>query len=376
MYIIARMLSVLNQLIPKNKHIILFYDSMNPYLQDNTEAIYNYIRHTRKLNKKLFCCVPNSKVREKNIVGIYRGVLIFLRAKYVFYSFGDFRIKPSKGQMVINQWHGAPIKAIGKMMNDNIYQKEKLDNFTFLLATSPLFANVLSKAFDCNKNKIKIIGQARNDYLFSKKDGLAGIDIQKENYSKMILWMPTFRVSKDNRFHDAEIKNKETLLPILKTVNDLKSLNYFLNSVNVLLVIKIHSHAMFNRINLSNIKVITNDDIYPKGIKLYEFVKEFDALITDYSSVFIDFLLLDKPIGFTLDDYESYLENRGFSIEEPIKIMPGHHIFNYEDFSSFIKDVALSVDIYKERRKEVLKLTNSFVDAENCARLLELVGIH
>jgi CDP-glycerol glycerophosphotransferase (TagB/SpsB family) len=374
MYAIARFLSLINRIIPKNKKLILFYDSMNECLTDNTEAIYNYI-HNKSTKYKLVSCIPNCKKKDINTVGTIRGVLTYLRATYVFYSFGDFRIQPSKKQIVINQWHGAPIKAIGKITNQEIYQKERLDNFTYLTSTSPLFSKVMQKAFDCDKDKIIPIGQARNDYLFSDKEVLSYLNIKKEKYKKLILWMPTFRVSKDKRFFDSEIKNKETLLPILESTNDLIKLNDLLCDENIFLVIKIHEHSDFNKIDFSNIKSITNREILPKGVKLYEFVKEFDALITDYSSIFVDYLILNRPIGFTLDDYNSYLENRGFSIDNPINMMPGHHILNYEDFINFILDISNSYDKYEIDRYNILKLTNSYYDNKNCERLIKLAGI-
>ena len=48
-----------------------------------------------------------------------------------------------------------------------------------------------------------------------------------------------------------------------------------------------------------------------------------DALITDYSSVYFDYLLLDKPIGFTVDDMELYIKDRGFIFNNPEEYMPG-----------------------------------------------------
>ncbi len=49
-----------------------------------------------------------------------------------------------------------------------------------------------------------------------------------------------------------------------------------------------------------------------EGLQLYEFIHCADALVSDYSSVAIDYLLLDRPLGFTLDDYKEYTQSRGW----------------------------------------------------------------
>ena len=274
-YLCARILSILNVFIPKKKNMILFYDSMNSVLWDNTEAIYSYIEQN-DVNEKYKKIIYLSK-KEKNKL---KCIWYFLRAKYVFLSFGDLRIKPTKNQIIVNQWHGAPIKSIGKLTKCDDYHREKLDNFTYCLCTSDLFKPIFEKAFGCNKDKVVVLGQARNDYLYRD------LNIKEywsdfSNFEKRIIWMPTFRLSKDKRFKDSSIINEETMLPIFEKVSDLEKLNDYLRNKNILLRIKIHAHAEFKDLEYSNIKFITNDELINKKIKLYEFITLFDAMITD-----------------------------------------------------------------------------------------------
>lgn len=375
---VLKIISYLNEIIPKNKNKILLYDSARNFLDDNTEALYSYLIENNYDKKyEIICCVPNEKENNsfyKNI-GILEGVFHYLTSKYVFFSFGDFRIEPSKKQIVVNQWHGSPIKKLGKMTSDKNYLTEKLDNFTFLLSASEFFTEILSKSFGCSKDKIKIIGNARNDYLFSKKETLKILGIKKENYKKSILWMPTFRKSNNNRFNDGNTKETETMLPILNTFKDMEKLNDILIKEKILLIIKVHPSAIFKKKNYSNIKIMVNDNLRIKNIKLYEFVKEFDALITDYSSIYFDYLLLNRPIAFTLDDYEIYQNSRGFNFENTIDYLAGNHIYNSEDLIRFILDLLEGKDNYKEQRIKMNNLFNYYQDSMNCKRLLEEVGI-
>lgn len=373
-----KIFSYLNQIIPKDKNKILLYDSTRSFLDDNTEALHSYLI-TNNYNKKykIICCVPNEKENNSSYknVGILEGVFHYLTSKYVFFSFGDFRIKPSNRQIIINQWHGSPLKRVAKMTSGKTYLTERLDNFTFLLSASEFFTEILSKSFGCSKDKIKIMGNARNDYLFSKKETLKILGIKKGDYKKLILWMPTFRKSNDNRFNDGDTKETETMLPILDTFQDMEKLNDILTKEEILLIIKVHPLAIFKERNYSNIKVMVNDDLRVKSIKLYEFVKEFDALITDYSSIYFDYLLLNRPIAFTLDDYEMYQKSRGFNFENAIDYLAGHHVYRIKDLIDFIADLSQEKDIYKNKRVEMNNLFNYYQDNLNCKRLLEEVGI-
>ncbi len=371
-YLLARILSFLNRIVPKKKNLIVFYDSLNEELSDNTEAIYRYIiQHDieKKYIKKIL--LANGKNKNSKIV----CAIQYMRAKYVFYSFGDLRIKPSRKQIVVNQWHGSPLKTVGKLSKDESIKKERTDNFTFLLASSELFKKPLAKAFGCEEDKVKIAGQARNDYLFEEGKSLYYLNALKgDEYEKTILWMPTFRISNDGRFKDSTKINTETLLPIFGTFKELEKLNSYLREKNVLLVIKIHHYAMFEKKNYSNIKYVTNDDLEKYQTVLYSFVKDFDSLVTDYSSIFADYCLLNKPMGFTLDDYEEYKKERGFSIDDPMQYMAGHHIMNINDFYDYTCDLRNNSDKYEKKRKRVMKIMNEYA-SDNCKRLCILTGI-
>jgi len=371
-YMLARILSFVNILIPKKSNMIIFYDSLNKTLLDNTEAFYQYIKDNDKTNKfEKVILLPKGNSKHNKIY----CALKYMRAKYVFFSFGDLRIKPSKNQIVVNQWHGSPIKTIGKLTKYSDYQSERLDNFTYLISSSELFVEPFCKAFGCDKSKIKVIGQARNDYFYSKvKTDYFTKRLDGDKYKKTIIWMPTFRLSKDKRFVDCSEINQETLLPIFPSFEKLNALNKFLNNEKVLLVIKIHGYSSFVNKNYSNIKYVSNDDLTETNTKLYSFIKDFDSLITDYSSVFTDYYLLNKPVGFTVDDYDAYNSERGFSIDEPKKYMIGDFIENIDDFYKYIFNVIEGNDKLSKKRNEVMKLVNKYND-DNCKRLCQLVGI-
>ncbi|WP_026766260.1 CDP-glycerol glycerophosphotransferase family protein [Selenomonas ruminantium] len=378
MLLFAKMLSLLNMIIPKNERQMLFYDSARTFLDDNTEALYTYlINHGYEKKYKMICCVPNQKKESPfanyKPVGAIRGILAFMTSKYVFFSFGDFRIKPARNQVVVNQWHGMPVKKIGKYTKDPKYLEERLDNFTYLLASSEMYKPIMAKAFGCDLDKVKVLGATRIDYFFSKKNTLNSFNIIRKDYNKLVIWMPTFRNSIDDRFHDGGEDN-ETLLPIFYTYDSLKMLDEYLNKKNILMVIKIHPMAKFKKGIYKRIKIITNDEITSQGVRLYEFIKEFDALITDYSSIYNEFIILNRYMAFTIDDQENYLKSRGFIFDDINEMLPGPKISNVKEFYSMLNDIQNDVDLYREHRKRVKKLVNKY-DRNHCERLVDFLGL-
>jgi len=131
----------------------------------------------------------------------------------------------------------------------------------------------------------------------------------------------------------------------------------------------------FNYSSHSNIMCLTNPELEEKGIHFYSLLKQTDALITDYSSVFFDYLLLDKPLAFTIDDIDSYSGNRGFVFENPLDYMPGEKIKNSEEFFSFIDNCVNGLDEFKSQRLDINDKVNYYKDNKNCERIIKFVGI-
>src|SRR5699024_6633597 len=102
--------------------------------------------------------------------------------------------------------------------------------------------------------------------------------------------------------------------PILNSKN-ITMFNEFLIKKNITIVIKVHPHqknlSLFKK-QYSNIKIL-DDSMLDINVDFYNYIPAFDSLITDYSSIIFDYLLLDKPIAFAIEDYDEYLDKRGFT---------------------------------------------------------------
>ena len=88
----------------------------------------------------------------------------------------------------------------------------------------------------------------------------------------------------------------------------------------------------------------------------------------------IDYLLLDRPLCFTLDDYEAYTESRGWVFEDPLEYMPGEHVYDMDGFRGFLTHVKNGVDDYKEQREAVRAKTHNACD-NYCQRVLDYFNI-
>lgn len=103
-------------MIPKkNKRIVLY---SNWGFRDNLRTLYQYLVDHGYPEEYDIICASNDFYhleKDKNVkyVSIYRGLYYFLTSKYFFYSFGKYPIKPAPNQMVVNLWHGMPLKKLG-----------------------------------------------------------------------------------------------------------------------------------------------------------------------------------------------------------------------------------------------------------------------
>lgn len=111
-------------------------------------------------------------------------------------------------------------------------------------------------------------------------------------------------------------------------------------------------------------------------LELYAYLGISSALITDYSSTYIDYLLVNRPIGFTVGNMDEYTRKRGFIFDSPQDYMPGTMIRTQTQLYEFLKSVAAGTDLYAAQRAEINALFNDYDQSKsNCAAVLEYIGV-
>lgn len=374
----VELLSLLNKFIPKNNKIILFYT--NPKYNDNVRALLQWcVENVSQQDFVLYSCVKIAlPYKNKHVFFISRvqGLFVFLRAKYVFYDVGTTRIRPSKEQIVVQLWHGTPLKKIGRSVSP-YRKKERLNAFSFVITTSTEFKQVFAEAFECSEEQVLIFEYPRNDYLLQPEYKVLKL-YQNQTYKKNILWMPTFRKS----YYDG-MSNREQChnfaLSFFSGHKDLRILNDYLCDKEYFLTIKLHPASIDNSLlfpDFSNIKIFNNLEYASLNVQNYSFVSCFDVLITDYSSIYFDWILLDRPLAFTVDDIDAYSEERGFVFNNPLEYMPGEIIHSQKEFYNFIEKLSGDVDNYALQRKQVREYAHTTEwNGDACKKIIEYVGL-
>lgn len=345
---------------------------------DNARALYEYMLK-KKLNKKYkiiwIVDEPNNYKNEFNVKFISRKIKtkkeiqnfyeIIGKAKYLFFTHPFWYKKENKDQVIINLWHGIPLKAGGKDIHTT---------FDYITVPSEFSKNLFHKFIGSVESQYIITGSPRTDLMFEKNNSLKKIT-KLNNNTKAIICMTTFKQS--TYMKDSDIIYP-FVLPFIENINELKILNDNLKKLNIKLIIKIHhlqKTDLLSTITLSNILYIEDKDLNEKGIQLYELIGQTDALITDYSSIMFDYMLLNRPIGYFINDLEEYKEKRGFLVEDIDSYMIGKKMKSKEEFNDFLEDIINGKDQYKKEREKFAKKMHKYNDNHNCKRILEIFDI-
>lgn len=372
---IARTLATRLFALGKLKNTILF-ESHGDFC-DNSRELFEYMLsiHLNERWKMVWLMRDRKRFKETKLPNVkfislfpvtlwdkiqYKRYLA--QARFAFYTHQRPEFKLNRGETYVNLWHGAGPK-----------RPTYIDigaNFDYVLYSSDIFKEAFVNYFSCKESQLLPLGNPRNDLLFKPGEGLS--KIISRSYRKVIIWMPTFRVSSTGRADFVDVENQNHGLPIVNSDAKLKELDAILSAHDMLLIVKTHPMEDLSAINMEgkeNILLLTNRELDSKAVFLYTLLKDTDALITDVSSVYVDYLLLDKPIGFTVDDLGNY--KTGYIFEEPLLFMPGAHILDFDDFRQFVLDVAEEKDVHAPQRANVNRLLNKYQNGHFSKRIVE-----
>ena len=367
-----------------NDKYIVF--SSEPDFSDNAKKLYEYYISNEKYKDYKYIWLVKDKKRFKDtnntiflksdaryhknqpLKALY--YLNISRMIYFTHSAHFELLKKKKNQIIINLWHGCGYK------NIQANKKKYIEThpFDYALVPGKVFIDTKSSFWGCKKEQILTIGYPRYDLLKENNNTTIKYVNNLRKNNKLVLWMPTFRNTGNGYYPEEKIKRNFDM-PLLDSKEELEILNNLCKKTNVILCIKRHprqlKYSCENK-TYSNIIFIDNNTLVKENIDLYSLLKYTDGLITDYSSVAIDYLLLNKPIAFTLDDYEEYSKSRGFVFKDPKKYMPGHHIYNFEDMQKYVEDIGNNKDLYKEDRQAIMNEVHNPCD-NYCERIVNKI---
>ncbi len=293
-------------------------------------------------------------------------------ARYFFFTdaYGFVR-NCRKDQVRVQLWHGCGFKKrLSRMPCERRYE--------YMTVTSPWYASIHAKEFGLRSDQMLVTGCAKTDWLFTDSPGLTE-QLSIPLCRHLIFWMPTYRFS-EKRMHkpvDGTLY-EETGLPLLSSMEALCRVEEELAGTDTVLVIKLHpfqDRASVRVGGFSHIVLLENETLYRRHLQINQVLGHADALISDYSSTAVDFLILDRPMAFLVEDEKAYGDTRGFVVPDLCEYLPGEQVRTLSAFLDFIKDVACGTDRSKEKRAALRELMHQYKDSGSCRRILETLGI-
>ncbi len=367
------LLYFLSFLSVRNKNIWLFGSYKNSF-SDNSKYLFLHVSKNYKDIKAIWISgdkVLVKRLREKGYSSFYKfslpGIFYCLRAKYYFVSsyISDINFWFSGSTILVNLWHGIILKKIEfditkgtlaeRYHNKNWYLRlynriifpHLFRKPSYLSASSEYTAEIMSKAFRIKKENCIVSGMPRTDLLFMEKEEVRkklSDDLTQgeflplleeiENCSKVIIYMPTWRDNNPEFIRDSGI--------CFTDINDLCARK------NFLFLMKFHPNTKMpdEEFNYSHIRFLKNN------FDIYYLLNYTDLLITDYSSIFFDYLLTGKDLLFYPFDLEEYLSSSRKMYFDYNTIMPAKKTTSFDQLKQLLEDDDLT---FKNENYEIIR---------------------
>ena len=232
-----------------------------------------------------------------------------------------------------------------------------------ILTTSLLHSTVVSAQTGVKYDNCCELGFPRNDTLFQRRgeDKIFNWIIEELGYrpEKIIIYAPTYR---DYETYGDDIKERHLF------GYDIPDLENYLVKNKLCLIYKAH--------NLQKKAILK----YPKGVinfhicydfSFYDLMSLADCVITDYSSLGYDFMLLGRPLIYNLYDLDQYVEDRGVSYYPYEDFCPGGVVTNADEMMSELNRLLNNIDYYKEKRERLLKMFHKYSDNRSSERVID-----
>ena len=363
--------------IRPDSHIWLFSSTDNSHYNYNSRYLFEYVKENLPEITPLF--VINDPELRNSLSSKYgkqyfietesiQGIRQALSAGVWFTSAGlpAYGTGLHKKRLIINLWHGVPLKKIA-LLDPNLKKAARIyfkkifsENYTCILTTSHELIPLMARSFAVSEDKIKVWGQPRNDGLFQKnncREILGQLFPDLPEYTKTVLYAPTFRDY-----------GQVQLFPFKDF--DQKQLEAFLDEKNMLLFIRTHVAEQGSAAPYlgKRIRFLGNE----QAEDVTGILNIFDCLITDYSSIYIDYLLTDKPMVFLPYDRQQYLDGRGMNFDYD-DVTPGP---KPETFNDFLDALSPKEDFWKSERTRVNRLFNEIQHpcaADICNKVLKMI---
>lgn len=310
-------------------------------------------------------------IREKYIVDLLETHNIDELSTYDVICSSNYEGVYDDQHINVELWHGFPLKRLGFLHEEqgddvflNIHRK-RAQHTDLVCSYSSLYTTFFNSGYPHLYKHYRITGMPRNDLLFEPgaRAKLEAVGVNLTDDRHVLFYLPTWRKSKHQRIDAQRDWNS-----LFGFQNESQSVIYqMLEQQKATLVVKLHpyeyekfkNHQMFEH---PYICLLTDEQLLATQTHLYELLPAADLLITDYSSVAYDLLLIDTPLIFARADQSQYGEQRGFLVE-PLDVMsPGKEVDSQQELIDEISQILRGSDSFAAQRKQLKSLVFAYHD--------------
>jgi CDP-glycerol glycerophosphotransferase (TagB/SpsB family) len=289
----------------------------------------------------------------------------YLRANLVVHTKGLYGIpKRSRAKCFVNLWHGMPVK---RLYNNPIGQRQ-----TDLLAvTSPVHGRNFVATWGVPEERVIVQGLPRCDRLLrAAAEPLPEALAAEARGRRLCMWLPTFRNASSTREH-RDGRDFGNVFQLPGATPEGVAEIFAANGMHV--IAKPHPIAGKQpTVSMPGLTVWNEEDLEARDLTLYQVLGHAELLLTDHSSVWIDYLLLGRPMVFTIGDWEEYATGRGHYFTPLEEHLPGPRVDTLEALGSALATPFDDlVRTWAPRVAESRRLHHRYVDNHSAERIVK-----
>lgn len=302
----------------------------------------------------------------KNTLAAYWA---YVSARYVFFTHGLYGSPmPPPHKTFVNLWHGdGPKRRKGFAVVRS----------TFVVAGTQLWGGKRARTFGMSERDVLITGNPRVDQFARPASDQDLRRVGLDPSTRLVLWLPTYRTTDYRGYRVGAARNwEDTAGPSLSATLRLNLAEIARDARELGVTLAVKPHPLdADKFAETGLQIITGADLRAARVTLYQLLGRADGLLTDYSSVWTDFLTVDRPIGFYCPDIESYVAGRGLNVDDYPALLPGPLLDTREEWMDFLRSCIAEPPSSRERRARIVATIGAETRGGATERLLDAVGV-
>jgi CDP-glycerol glycerophosphotransferase (TagB/SpsB family) len=371
---LARVLSTPLALLPPRKGLIVFTCLTGTDCRGNPAPLYEAFRGMSGFQARWVTPYRGNRMPGHVWWLSPRGIWYLLRMEGWVIDSRTPTFFPTRGKKIFQTWHGVGIKT---MAGDNRFSPDAsqrrslardVESWSLFFTTSDYMARHFSRYLGIPMERIRVTGYPRNDVLFDERVRervRRGVEQRcPVPFRKLILYAPTWS------------RHALSWWPFSET--DLTDMQRVLAEQEAVWVVRLHRLGMEKLVLPDPLpggrRIFRYDECFGE-VDVQEALTATDVLVTDYSSIAYDFILLDRPMLFLERAAEEFAREQGL-VDGYRDLLPGPVCGAYEEFAACLVEALRDGDPQGWRRAKVLPLFHRYADGhstERCVR--EIVSV-